>query len=179
MVIRGIICDEDDDDDDESEYTDEENAKYTEKQMGTVRHVLLTKNRSKQLEAMYDFILGEQAGDSCLMFNTSFSYAILGGFDEFLRRYKNKKSMSQKFDFLYGYTYNLKGNDTWMHDNEGDMDGMVEDLAKMWKNLLKNDDEKLGIDSEYTRPGVFQLLNDFKEKIESCYSEPPFRFRFS
>mmetsp|Transcript_21923 Transcript_21923/g.47705 ORF Transcript_21923/g.47705 Transcript_21923/m.47705 type:complete len:230 (+) Transcript_21923:314-1003(+) len=179
MVIQGITCDEDneDDHDDESEHTDDENAKYTEEQMGTLRHVLLTKNRAKQLEAMHDFVLGDQKGNSCPMFSTSFSYAILGGFNEFLHIYKNK-SMSEKFDLLYGYTFNLKEYDVWLLDNEGGMDGMIEDLTKMWMNLLKKDDKKLGIDSEYTRPGVVQLLNDFKEKIESCYLEPSFRFRF-
>ena len=88
------------------------------------------------------------------------------------------KLPADKFDLLYAYTYHLKEYDVWMHDNEGGMEGMVKDLASMWKRLLKNNDEKLGIDAEYTRPGVVQLLEDFKELVESAYSEPPFKFKF-
>jgi len=59
----------------------------------------------------------------------------------------------------------LKEFDTWMHDNEGSMDGMMKGLASMWKRLLKND-EKLGIDAEYTRSGITQFLADFKKQVE-------------
>jgi len=43
---------------------------------------------------------------------------------------------------------------------------MVKGLAGMWKRLLKNDDEKLGIDAEYTRPGIVQLLKDFQSDLD-------------
>jgi len=51
-----------------------------------------------------------------------------------------------------------------MYDNEGGMGGVVKSLAGMWKKLLKNDDERLNIDSEYTRPGVEEFLRNFKEE---------------
>jgi hypothetical protein len=38
------------------------------------------------------------------------------------------------------------------------MGDVVKSLAGMWKKLLKNDDERLNIDSEYTRPGVEELI---------------------
>ena len=113
------------------------------------------------------------------MFGTSFSYEILGGFDYFISNiYSKAKGPAAKFDLLFGYTFFLKEYDVWMHDNEGGMEDMVKNLASMWKRLLKNDDEKLGIDAEYTRPGIIQLLQDFKREIESSYSEPPFKFKF-
>mmetsp|Transcript_14303 Transcript_14303/g.33207 ORF Transcript_14303/g.33207 Transcript_14303/m.33207 type:complete len:149 (-) Transcript_14303:2018-2464(-) len=147
--------------------------------MDTLRHVLITKNRDQQLKAMEKLVLGEQAGESTLMFTTSFSYDVLHGFDFFhLHEYSRIKSKPEKFDKLFAYTYRLKEHDVWMHDNEGGMTEMVKELARMWKELLKNDDKKLGIDSEFTRPGVVQLLQEFKEEIESHYSEPPFEFRF-
>ena len=46
------------------------------------------------------------------------------------------------------------------------MEDMVAGLAALWKRLLKNDDEKLGIDKEYTRPGVLALLEDFKSDLD-------------
>ena len=61
---------------------------------------------------------------------------------------------------------------------EGGMEGMVKGLARLWKNILKRSDEDLGIDGEYTRPGVMAMLESFQESIESAESDPPFRFRF-
>lgn len=48
-----------------------------------------------------------------------------------------------------------------MKTEEEGMQDMVTDLAKIWNTLLKNSDEALEIDGEYTRHGVMQLLNDF------------------
>ena len=48
----------------------------------------------------------------------------------------------------------------------------------MWKTLLAKDDNELGIDSEYTRPGTITLLEDFREMLEECYNEPPLEFEF-
>jgi hypothetical protein len=80
---------------------------------------------------------------------------------------------------LFAYTYNLGQHDVWMHDNKGDMGGMVKSLAGMWKKLLKNDDEILNIDSEYTRPGVEECLQNFKEKIEAVDMGPYPVFKFN
>jgi len=55
-------------------------------------------------------------------------------------------------------------------EEEG-MQDMVTDLAKIWNTLLKNSDEALEIDGEYTRHGVMQLLNDFLEAVESSYRQ--------
>lgn len=52
-----------------------------------------------------------------------------------------------------------------MHDNEGNMCGMVKDLASLWKRLMAKDDATLGIDSEYTRPGVLAMLQQFKDTL--------------
>eukprot|EP00536_Pseudo-nitzschia_multiseries_P004206 jgi/Psemu1/64530/estExt_Genemark1.C_690003 len=156
----------------------DEPDKLTKEQVDTLRYVIITKNRDKQIDEMEEYILGEQAGSDMLSFTTSFSYDVLDGFDYFQSKMYKNKSKQRKFDMLFAYTYQLKEHDVWMHDNEGGMNDMVEDLAKMWKELLKNSDKSLGIDSEYTRPGVLQLLEDFKEEIESHCAEPPFEFRF-
>ena len=170
MIIRGIEktrgedSDEDDDDDDEEE---EDTSKYTAEQMSTLRYVFITKERELQLDMMKDYVLGDQADDEIMMFNTSFSYEIRDGFEEYRSvSWKKLKTPAQKFDSLFAYTYLLKMYDTWMHDNEGDMEDMVAGLAALWKGLLKNNDEKLGIDPEYTRPGVLALLEDIKSDLD-------------
>lgn len=39
-------------------------------------------------------------------------------------------------------------------------------LYAAWTNILKHSDADLGIDPEYTRPGIIANLNQFKEKFE-------------
>jgi len=182
MIIRGLnLPNEDSDEEDEEDEKDEDTSKYTEQQMATLRYVFITQKRSDRLDEMREFILGEQANESFMMFNTSFSYQVRDGFYDFKSTlYAKVKTAADKFDLLFAFTYNLKQFDTWMHDNEGDMDGMVKGLASMWKRLLKNDDEKLGIDAEYTRPGIIQFLEDFKEKVEEMEvgEDPDIVFNF-
>ena len=38
-------------------------------------------------------------------------------------------------------------------------------LGKAWSTLLAHTDAELGIDSEYTRPGIEALLNEFAENV--------------
>ena len=65
-----------------------------------------------------------------------------------------------------------------MHDNEGDMGDMVKDLAKLWKKLLAKDDSTLGIDKEYTRPGILAMVEQFKDKVEDVeYLD--FKFKYN
>ena len=180
MIIRGLNNDDSDSDDDDDEQ-DQDTSKYTEEQMATLRYVFITQERSDWLDKMREFILGEQANESFMMFNTSFSYDILDSFEYFRSDlYAKAKTASAKVDLLFAYTYNLKEFDTWMHDNEGGMDGMVKGLASMWKRILKNDDEKLGIDAEYTRPGITQFLADFKKQVEDMEvgDDDPIVFKF-
>jgi len=115
-----------------------------------------------------------------MMFNTSYSNEVLGGFDRFKSyMYPKAKTPADKFDLLFAFTHNLWQYDVWMHDNEGDMGGMVKSLAGMWKKLLKNDDGKLNIDSQYTRPGVEEFLQQFKEMIEDTDMDPYPAFKFN
>jgi septation ring formation regulator EzrA len=130
------------------------------------------------MEEMRELVLGDQANSNFLMFNTSFSYDILGAFDHFKTKlYTKAKTPADKFDLLLAYTYNINEHDVWMHDNEGGMEGMVKNLASMWKKQLKNSNEILNIDAEYTRPGVVEFLVQFKEKVEDG-DYPPFKFNF-
>jgi hypothetical protein len=63
----------------------------------------------------------------------------------------------------------------WMYDDaeaeDDDMEIMVKSLAAFWRRLfLKEQREKvdLGWDTEYTKPGVMELLGQFKLKVEAC-----------
>lgn len=176
MLIRGIS----DEEEEEEDVDDEDTSKYTAEQMSTLRVVLINKIRQDRLDEMRRFLLGDQADCGFLMFNTSYSNEVMWGFDQFKSRmYPKAKTPANKFDLLFAYTYNLGQHDVWMYDNEGGMGGVVKSLAGMWKKLLKNDDERLNIDSEYTRPGVEEFLRNFKEKIEAVDMGPYPVFKFN
>jgi hypothetical protein len=88
-------------------------------------------------------------------------------------------SPDKKFDALFAYTSTLLDYDVWMHDNEGDMGALVKGLAAVWRNLLKKNDEEIGWDLEYTKPGVYALLGQFKERVEGmddCYEMGKFKY---
>ena len=186
MLIQGIpaedLGDEEDyDDEDEDEDDDgiDKNA-LTSDQVGTLRYILITKNREKLLDEMRELVLGDQADSDFLMFNTSFSYHVKDSFYQVLQPRWKKLSQKphERFDLLMAYTHTLFSYDVWVHDNEGDMEGMVKDLAKMWKTLLKSTDAVLGVDAAFTRPGVLSLLEQFQNLVESAESEPPFKFKY-
>ena len=83
---------------------------------------------------------------------------------------------------LLGFTDSIKEFDTWIHDHELGWGGekMTASLARMWKNLLAKSDGELGIDAEFTRPGVICLLEQFRAMVESAdtYEDPPMKFKF-
>ncbi|GAX23175.1 hypothetical protein FisN_39Hh029 [Fistulifera solaris] len=162
MLIKGV---EDDSSEDEDEQIDADDL--TTEQMQAFRVVAITQNREKQLHSMRELVLGDQANDTVLMFNTSFSYHVDATWDSVKKSLSRTKDPSQKLDMLFAYSYNLDEFDVWMHDNEGDMGRIVKGLATAWKSLLtKHSDEALGWDCKYTKPGMMQFLTQFKSKIE-------------
>jgi len=184
-IIRGIPRDDDDDEEEEEDSDAEENedtSKYTAEQMQTLRYIMITQNRQDKIYEMAELVLGDRAGDCIMGFNTSFSYEVEGAFHHLKSQlWARAKGPTAKFDLLLAFTQTVKRYDVWMHDNEGGMEEWVKDFGSMWKRLLKNTDEKLGIDAEYTRPGVVCLLEQFKEQVETAlngYTDPPLNFKF-
>jgi hypothetical protein len=169
---RGIESrgDEDEDeDDDEGDEEDEEGKKdgdetrpkkkrvYTDEEISSqLRHMVLTERRYTYLEKMKKLILGDQYGDSVLMFNTSFSYEILEIVPKEIKRIKRHRTPSEKLDHLYGLTSALLDADVWTDDHE-DCEGVQKifvSISKFWKLLLGKSNEELEIDPEFTRPAL-------------------------
>jgi hypothetical protein len=175
LLIRGLT--DDDDEDEYYKYDNKEdrdaalkkkNQSYTEEEMNSLRSIMISENRENKLENMRRLILGKQADDSIQMFNTSFSYEVVDSLIKFRKLYNKLKTPAEKFDLLFGYTFNLSERDVWMHDYEdGEMiNKFTKSLALMWKTLLKNPDVDLGIDIEYTKPALTTFLTGFKESVE-------------
>jgi hypothetical protein len=177
MMIKGVSKpredDEDYDEDEDEEETEEDKANYTQEQVETMRFILITKKRRDKLNEMNEFVLQDEE-----VFNTAFSYRIRKSFPAMKRMRNKMKNWSDKFDLLFAYTYTVSQYNNWVQDNEGDMNGVVDGLGRLWKHMLKKSDKELGIDLEYTRPGILELLESFKKVIDSADAEPDYEFNY-
>ena len=54
----------------------------------------------------------------------------------------------------------------------------IKALAKAWRNLLGNSDGALGIDGDFTRPGIEALLNELQNKFEESDAAGDFDFNW-
>jgi len=177
MLVRGIEEDDGEDDDDENV----DNSKLTAEQMEYLRFVMITKERGVFLELYRKKMLGDQAESHILMFNTSFSYTVFSE-HKCLQNDLKYKSLVQKFNLLFAFTYTILSYDHWLRDHEDEefLVAMIKDLAKRWKALLKKTDDELGIDTKHTRPGIVVLLHDFKTRVETAehYGDGKIAFNF-
>ena len=107
-------------------------------------------------------------------FNTSTGNYIIASIPGRVSKALKKETPAMRFDSLLGLTYGLNYFDVWMHDNEmwdddgkGEVDIAVKKLARAWRTLLALSDTELGVDSQYTRPGVESLLQDFADSVDN------------
>lgn len=185
ILIRGIPRkskdDEDDEDDEEDEEEDDEDEEedkenknetskdkkdsYTPEQVDSIRYVLVTKERGKQLEQAEKGLLREDYGQPFLMFCGSDRWAMLAYIQKELAKIQRQKNLKKKFDNLFAVTNMGLEYEMWIgHDIEGEVCGL---MMKLWKALLRHTDEELGIDPEFTRPGVIAMIEDAKKTFES------------
>ena len=152
---------------------------YTDADLAKLRYILFTPRRRDYLEQMDKLILGDQAGDSVMMFNTSFSYHVFDTVPRELAKIQRKTCLPEKFDHLLGLTKALKGNDVWMHDYEdGDtLRTMLQALGRQWKTILAHSNEELAIDQEFTRPGVEMMLKEFASEVKGGPEAPIFKWK--
>ena len=178
MLIVGIPRGEDDEESEEEESgeDDDEEEKddgkvYTAEQMATLRHILVNDARDEALQKAFDFASGGQADQGFMMTNTHDGNQLIFSIPKEVKKATAaKKSLPQRFDALLALTYALKEYDFWIHDNEcweegGELEKAIACLAKAWKTLLAKTDDELGIDGEFSRPGVEALLEQFEEAV--------------
>lgn len=136
-------------------------------QIQSIRLIFITKDRNIAMEDMHESLIGDQ-----IMFGTSFSYQVHQLYYDIKYDLSRMRNWKAKFNLLFSFTYTIYDYNFWMRDNEGDMNNMVLGLAKTWKAMLKRSDYELGIDAQYTRPGVIAMLESFKEEIEASTKIP-------
>ena len=184
MLVMGIQSDKDSDDDDDDDEQEQE-QEYTEEQIATLRHILINDSRDKALEAGHSFASCGQSDDDCglAMFNTSSGNQVILGIPAEVKKALKKGTAAAQFDALFGLTHGLKNYDFWMHDNEcwepgGELELAIKTLGKAWKATLKKSDAELGIDTEFTRPGVEALCKQLEDDLESCEVTQEFAFKW-
>ena len=191
MTIRGILDASDDEDEDDEEEEDgghkepseaarAKQASYTTEQMDYTRAIFITTRRDELLQQAEVDVLGDQAGQDFRMFTTRFSYEVQAVLKSLLVRVA-KQTPDLAFDTLFAYTFQLYGNDVWTYDNEGLDPALFKRFGKAWAKLLAHSDEELGIDSEYTRPGIVELLSQFKQQLDEHENsfEPRMKWKFT
>jgi hypothetical protein len=159
----------------EEEVSEAECMLLTQEQVDRFRVIMITEERNQAMMAMDKLVLGDQYGQKLLMFRMSFSYHVLDAFETFKRQYQRTKDPAKKLNLLLGFTNAIGSHDYWMHKHESEWEGgkMVDSLAGMWKKLLKLSPEQLGIDAEFTLPGLHSFLQQTKTLFESVDTEDP------
>jgi len=180
MLVVGI--DREDDEDDEED--EDDSREYTTEQISTLRHILINDSRDKALTRAQKFVSCGQTGGFA-MFGTHDGSMICFGIPREIKKALKKATVPQQFDELFALTYSLNSFDFWMHDNEcwekgGALEKAMKALGKAWRDMLKQSDAVLGIDAEYTRPGIEALLTKLTEEFEGCEATEdlaPFKWR--
>lgn len=164
-IVRVGGSDDEDDEDD-----DDDNNLFTLEGLQKMRFVISTKGREAALDAGRDFASAGQGDDSVMMFNTSTGNAVIEMMPGEIKKAMKGADKKKHFDRLFGLTFALRKIEFWLEDNEcwgdgNELDENLKLLGKTWKKLMKNSNEALGIDAEYSRPGVEALLEDFEEFV--------------
>lgn len=144
---------------------------YTQKEVDWIRCIILPPDRERAIEEMTELILGDQYdGHSLPMFNpSSFASNVLSAFEVMETNFKNKRLWSKKLNILLGFTVVLQQYDSWMdglyNSDRRRLDGMITEIFTMWSRVMKKSSVDLGIDDEFTRPGIEYFLIKFKDSV--------------
>ncbi len=180
--------------DNEGNPGDNDRSWLTRRDLDDLRYILITESRAEKLDAVRDMLLGgEQKGaqeTAVVMYDQdagSFGRRVYRVWNTWNRRIMfNVRIQSDRLDWLIAFTHTIHECDEWMYDDpkENDEDNtmpiMVQSVAATWRRLFAKEQiakADLGWDQQYTKPGVMELLGQFKAKVEeACPAMGPFDF---
>lgn len=156
--------------DSEEDGSEEDEPKFSEKELSTMRFFLINDDRSKLLDTALNFASNGQHNEDFQMYTTTDGNNVCLKLESEVKKAMRKKTKPDRINSLFALTHSLMTYDHWIEDNEcwgegGEVDTALQSLAKAWKTLLKESDATLGIDSKYSRPALIALLEDFEEFI--------------
>ncbi len=175
-----IVAINDSDDDVDDDVDDQKELSAAE--LSKLRYILINDSRDKALTKAHKFASCNQS-EGFAMFNTHQGNLICHGIPGEIKKALKKSSLPERFDHLFALTHGIKAYDFWIRDNEcwepgQELEKAMKALAKAWRDMLKRRDEELGIDAEYTRPGIEALLTQLEEEFEDCESAASFKFNW-
>lgn len=126
ILIQGIMenYDECSDDEDDEEEKKENNAnaanveRYTNEQIDTLRHALVTDRRKSFFDKASTILTGGQDKNGFMMFNTRHGNMAFQAITRLLEQINKLKSPAVKFDALFGLTFMMSQYDFFLDDNE-------------------------------------------------------------
>jgi hypothetical protein len=125
----------------------------SQEDVDVMRLILLTKHRQLEIQS------AQEACDKKDETVEGLWTKVLSDFETF-----DIVDESVQFNILLGFTLVLRQNSEWMKTKASDSttSDMVTALARYWKDLLSKTSKILGIDDEFTRPGVVALLEELR-----------------
>jgi hypothetical protein len=154
-------------------------SQLSSEQVARLRIMILPERREEFLVAYLNYY--DMANNESHIFTESTD--VLRHFGGFKRRYWSTKSLKEKFDLLFGFSFAVKKYSAWMYRYESRRarEKMVAALARHWRHLLwKHSPEQLGLDNEFSYPALLSFLRSFKRQAESIetFGDPPIKFVF-
>jgi len=161
-----LVADEDPDDDDALLAVNLEED-YSESEISRLRFILINKKRKIEMDKAMSFASPSGVGGA-----VDVGKVLLGLSGE-VRKAAKRKNGPDRFNALFALTYALAQYPAWIPEAEQNGEGRVleraargiEVLATAWKTLLQERDAALGIDAEFTRPGIEALLGNFERMV--------------
>jgi hypothetical protein len=153
---------------DENDYAEQDEENFnpnlcSQTQVDHVRILIVTKDRQAQMISMAGCLVSDNEDEDD---ESQLASRVWNAWRTFQGMYRNAKCWKNKLDMILGFTDAIKENDGWMSCTDSWCD-MTVGLARLWKTLLKKSPDELGIDVEFTLPGIMCLLQDFQDQVET------------
>jgi len=165
MVVRGLPVKKGQEDAENPE-PKKKYEKLTDSDLKALRYIVIDKARDKYLTQIMRQFLGKNYDREWMMFGTSDSFPFIVGIEEEV--YKTSfRPLPERFNRLLAVTTTCDMYDFWYYrtDMPDEAAMVIRLLGFAWMDLLMHTDEELGIDSEFTRPGIEALLRDLAKKF--------------
>lgn len=152
----------------------------SKEQVNHIRIIINTERREEYKVEMEALLLSEQFTTKG-PFTMEFSNQVIRAYNQFQNMYHQVTlTWPERIDMLLGFTEKVKEYDHWMYEHAQEWKGkeMVAGIAMLWKDALKYQPQDLGMDPEFTFPGVLVLLEHFRAVVEEAGADPPLLFHF-
>ena len=158
-------------------------AEYMGDDIRNMRLILLSKSFKSEFNKATSFVTCGQVENSegFMLFNTHSADDVVRTLCNEIRKAMRRKELTVRLESLLALTIALKEYDFWLSNSKlsgphGKLEQGITLLGESWKTLLRNSNTALGIDAEFTRPGILALLEQFRSMVQA---QPMVRNKFT